>query len=173
MNIVHVYAKNIDVFVDAVKGTDCKLNASSDLKYMIGSLRSFNARDIIGLVVFANPLTKRCVKLVQQFDDLFVFKKLPIIIINDAATELVKQGVFHVKNSRLFALDSEENSISDIDVSSVFTTIFSYTSDLYDLSVIPAEKARTKKYRTGEAKELEMSEQLASLLEHLKGSGTQ
>lgn len=170
MNIVHVYAKNLEIFVDAVKGTDCKLNASCDINYMLGSLRNFNARDVVGLIVFANPMTKKCTELVKRFDDLFVFKRLPIIVISDAATALYEQGYFRTKHSKVFLMDSEEDSISDLDISSIFTTIFAYTSSLYDLSVIPAEKARRNKYKTGEAKELVMSDQLSSLLDHLKGS---
>lgn len=169
MKIVHVYAKNIQMFVDAVEGTDCKLNASKDLDYMMNSLQNFNSRDVIGLVVFANPFTKKCISLIEKFDSLHVFKKMPIVVVSDAATELRSQGIFNVKYSKLFVLDSEDNTISDLDISTIFTTLLAYTDSVYDLTLCPAEKSRDVSSHAGEASEKVMSEQLTSLLEYLKG----
>ena len=102
------------MFADAVDGTECRLNASQDLDYLVASLQQFNARDVLGLVLFANPLTKKCLKLIRKFDDLFVFQHLPIIIISDEASALKAAGYFKVKNSTVYTLDSEDNSLSDI-----------------------------------------------------------
>ena len=170
MKIVHVYAKNIQMFVDAVKDTDCRLNASKDIDYLLGSLQNYNARDVMGLVIFANPMTKKCLKLIRKFDELFVFKEMPIVVVCDTATELHSRGYFRVKNSKLFLVDSEENSLSDVELNAIFTTLVSFTGTMYDLSVCPPE---VKDYHptgaNGDA-DPQMSEQLKALLKSLKGS---
>lgn len=168
MKIVHVYAKNIQMFDDAVKDTECRLNASQDLDYLVASLQQFNARDVLGLILFANPLTKKCLKLIRKFDDLFVFKRLPIVIISDQATALKEAGYFRVKHSDVYVVDSEDNSISDIELKAVFTTMIASTDDIYDLSVIAAEKKVKEYARThGEITDRRMSPQLIDLLKRI------
>lgn len=170
MKIIHVYAKNVQAFVEAAKDTDCRLNASSDLDYMLNSLQNYNARDVMGLVVFANPMTKKCLKLIQAFDELFVFKKMPIIVINDDVAQLRDRGILKVKNSKLFLVTSEENSISDIDMAQIFVTLLTFSDALYDLSICPPEVKAKVVNRVGERKEIEMSTQLLEFLDFLKRS---
>ncbi len=168
MKIVHVYAQNVQMFADAVDGTECRLNASKDLDYLVSSLQQFNARDVLGLVLFANPMTKKCLKLIRKFDDLFVFKRLPIVIISDDATALKDAGYFRVKHSDIYVVDSEDNSISDVELNAVFTTLIASTDEVYDLSVIPAERKMKDYARThGEREEKRMSQQLIDLLKQL------
>lgn len=168
MKIVHIYAKNIKMFVDAVEDTDCRLNASTDLNYLISSLQRYNVRDVLGLIIFSNPMTKKCLKLMHAFDDLFVFKRLPIIIISDDADELKEAGYFKVNNSDLYTVNSEDNSISDIDINNIFTTLIASSDEVYDLSAIPAEKKLRDYARThGEKTERQMSQQLVELLKYL------
>lgn len=168
MKIVHVYAKNLQMFIDAVKDTDCHLNASSDINYLLGSLQNYNARDVVGLVVFANPMTKKCLELIRKFDNLFVFKRMPIIVINDNATGLKEKGYFKVNNSELYVLNSEENSISDLDICSIFVTLLAYNDSIYDLSVCPLEHPKTLHNKVGDRKELVMSEELNILLKDIE-----
>lgn len=170
MKIVHVYAQNIQMFVDAVKDTDCRLNASKDIDYLLGSLQNYNARDVMGLVVFANPMTKKCLKLIRKFDDLFVFKQMPIIVVCDTASDLHARGYFHVKNSKLFLVNSEDNSLSDVELNAIFTTLVSFSDTMYDLTVCPPEVKEDTASGAGGDVEPEMSEQLVSLLQSLKGS---
>lgn len=165
MKLIYVYAKNLDVFVEAAKDTDCRLNASVNVDYMLSSLSSFNARDVLGLIVFANPMTKKCLKLIKSFDDLFTNR--PIIVINDDAKNLFEAGYLRVK-SDLFLINSEENSISDVDINSAFATILAYQGKLYDLSVCPLEHKKVdNKDKDKEFKVKEMSEELKSLLESI------
>lgn len=166
---MYVYAKNLEVFVDAVKDTDCKLNASSDIDYLLKSITNFNSRDVMGLVVLANPMTKKCVELIQRFDSLFVFKPLPIIIINDFVHELWEQGKIKVKHSNVYLLQSEDNSISDLDVRSIFTTLLAFSDNVYDLSQCSLEHDRDSKKDASIKKELVMSEELSNLLKQLEG----
>lgn len=168
MKIVHVYAKNIQMFVDAIEGTDLRLNASQDLDYLVSSLQQFNARDILGLVIFANPMTKKCLTLIKKFDSLFVFRRFPIIIISDEASALRDAGYFRVRHSDVYCVDSEDNSISDIEMNAIFTTLLTHSDELYDLSVIPDERRSKEFVRThGEAKRATMSPQLVQLLNQL------
>lgn len=171
MKIVHVYSQNIQMFVDAVQGTDCRLNASRDINYLLGSLHNYNARDVMGLIVFANPMTKKCLRLIRKFDDLFVLQPMPIVVINDTATELYQQGYFKVKHSKLYLLDSEENSLSDIELNSIFTTLISFSDYMYDLSVCPPEVKGEFPSGAENKADTKMSEQLENLLQSLKGSG--
>lgn len=172
MNIIHIYARNLQMFVDAVKDTDCKLNASKDINYMLRSIQNYNSRDVVGLVVFANPITKKCVQLVKDFDQLHAFRKMPIVIVSDAAVEICEQGLFPVKNSKLFALNSEDNTISDLDISTIFTTILAYSNAVYDLSLCPAERQVRNTGVGKEARQLVMSEQLTVLLKQLEGGSS-
>lgn len=173
MKIVHVYAKNIQMFVDAIEGTDLRLNASQDLDYLVSSLQQFNARDILGLVIFANPMTKKCLTLIKKFDSLFVFRRFPIIIISDEASALRDAGYFRVRYSDVYCVDSEDNSISDIEMNAIFTTLLTHSDELYDLSVIPDERKNKEFVRThGEAKHATMSPQLVQLLNQLGRSAS-
>lgn len=172
MKIVHVYAQNIQMFADAVEGTECRLNASKDIDYLLSSLQQYNVRDVLGLIVFANPLTKKCIKLLKRFDDLFVFKRLNVVVISDNATELNAAGYFKLKHSNVYVVDSEDNSISDIELNAVFTTLIAATDTIYDLSVIPAEKKVADYARThGEREEKHMSPQLVRLLQQIERGG--
>lgn len=166
MEIVHVYAKNITIFDKAVEGTECKVNAYTRIQPLIQSLTAFNARDVLGLVVFANPFTKGCLRLIKAYDELFLFKMTPIIIVSDNAVELVRNGAIKVRNSKLFALDSIDDSVSDTDINKIFSTLVLYNSKVYDLSVCGMEddkvEARPKE------KSLEMSDELVKLLSDLK-----
>ena len=168
MKIIHVYAKNLQIFIDAVKDTDCKLNASKDINYLLGSLQNYNGRDVLGLIVFANPVTKKCLKLVKKFDQLFVYKQMPIIIVTDNAKEMYKSGYFHVKNSKVFLIDSEDNSISDVDLSAIFTTLLAFSDSMYDLSVCPPENHKHELEAKSESREIKMSDKLVSLFKSLK-----
>lgn len=170
MKIVHVYAKNLDMFVDAVKGTDCRLNASKDVDDLMNSLQNYNARDVMGLVIFANPFTKKCIKLLRKFDELFVFKEMPIVVVCDNASELHAEGYLKVKHSKLFLIDSEENSLSDVELNSIFTTLISFSDSMYDLSVCPPEVKTVVADGTKGDQEPQMSEQLRTLLETIEGS---
>lgn len=170
MKIVHVYTQNVQMWVDAVSGTDCRLNASRDIDYLLSSLHSYNARDVLGLIVFANPMTKKCLRLIKKFDELFVLQPMPIIVINDQATALHQQGYFKVRHSKLYLLDSEENSLSDIELNSIFTTLISYSTYMYDLSVCPPEVKAELPSGADDKADVKMSEQLQNLLQTLRGS---
>ena len=167
MKIVHVYAKNIQMFVDAVEGTDLCLNASVDLDYLLDSLQNFNARDVVGLVLFANPFTRKCVKLIEKFDNFFSFRPMPIILINDQATALYRAGHIKVSNSKLFLIDSEENSIADTELNSIFVTLLTFYDSMYDLSVCAREHVKLQPKNIVE-QELRMSDELAEFLSSIK-----
>lgn len=169
MKIVHVYAQNIQVFVDAVKDTDCRLNASRDLNYLLSSLSNYNAKDVLGLIIFANPMTKKCLKLLEKFDRLFVYQQMPVVIISDRVQDLYKEGYLKVKHSKLYLVTSEENTISDIDVSAIFTTLLASADEIYDLSGCSMEKSKRQLIASGFEEDDKMSESLLSLLEIIQG----
>ena len=150
MKVIHLYARNLTLFEDALDGTGCRVNGSKDLGYMHKSLTSFNARDVMGLIVFRSPMTKKTLKLVRAFDDLFVFDPKPIVIISDQATALYASGKIKVKNSPLFLVDSEENTISDIDLKRVLATLSCVADEMYDMSEIEARRVREVKDRAAE-----------------------
>lgn len=170
MKIVHVLAKNMQMFIDAVEGTDCRLNASQDIEYLINSFQNFNARDVLGLVVFANPITKKCIKLVSKFDSLFVFRQMPIILISDNITDVWNQGFFKVENSKVFLVQSEDNSISDVEIRQIFTTLLAFSDSVYDLSACPLENKKKNQNHSGQECPRQMSEQLSAFLNSLNRS---
>lgn len=167
MKIVHLYAKNLDIFTPDKNDVGWSINASTKVSDIIDSLYNFNVRNVLGLVVFANPITKNCLRLIKAFDSLFVFDKLPIVVISDNASELVADGTIKVKNSRLFALDSEENTISDIDVRRVFSTLLICNSEIYDLEPCGfGEDIKTERPDV-DSRSLEMSDELRGLLKDI------
>lgn len=167
MRIVHVYAQNLEIFADMVEGTDCRICASSNIDDVFASLYNFNARDVIGLVIFANPFTKKCAKLVRAFDQLFVFSQMPIVIVADNASELVA-NYLRVKHSELLAVNSDENSISDTDLKRIFATLVIKGIDLYDLSVCGLdEESIAAQSAKPPVNSLEISDELKQLLEEI------
>lgn len=140
MKIVHLYAQNLEIFNDALEATGCRVNGSANLDYLIKSLPNYNAREVMGLVVFRQHMTKKTLKLIKAFDELFVFSPLPIIVIADDASELYAHGKLKVRNSPLFLIDSEDGTISDIDLRRIFTTLCCMSDTMYDLSSIETAK---------------------------------
>lgn len=138
MKILHVLSSNLDIFSRAVEGTACRINGSCDIKYLAKSLQDFNARDVLGLVVFKQFLTKKMVKMVEQFDELLQFNPKPIVIICDNATALYAAGALRVRNSPLFLVDSIEGTMSDTDLRRIMATVCCLSDDIYDLSGIPS-----------------------------------
>ena len=136
MRIVHVHSLNIQLFEDAVAGTGCYVNGNINPSKLLHSLQEYNARDVIGLIVFRRHLTKNCLKLIQYFDKLFEFAPRPIIVVCDDAFALHREGKLKVSNSPLYLIDSVDGTISDIDVSRIFTTLSFSVGEPYDLSVL-------------------------------------
>lgn len=163
-----MYTKNVQMFIDAVDGTNIKLNASENIDYLSSSFQNYNARDVLGLVIFANPVTKKCLRLAKKFDNLNVLHPMPIVVVSDNATGLYAKGYFHARHSKVYLVNSEENAISDVDLDRIFTTLIVSSGDPYDLSVVPAErKAKTKP--TGiSLMQVKMSDELALLLDKLE-----
>ena len=168
MKIVHVYAQNLKIFSQALDGTGCRINGSRKLDYMYKTLSKFNTRDVMGLVVFRSPMTKKTLKYIQAFDEFFMFTPQPIIVISDQITDLYRAGKIKVKYSKLFLVDSIDNTISDIDIKRIFATLSCMSGDMYDLSEIEAFRAaESEKVRAREAenKQLLADEVLSSLAE--------
>lgn len=144
MKIVHVYAQNLKIFEDALDGTGCKVNGSCRLSTLQKSFPNFNVRDTLGLVVFSRVMTRKTLKLIQSFDELFVFNPLPIVVVCDDAVQLVEQGKIKTKHARLFALNSESGTISDVDLNRIFTTIACEADEIYYLDDVEKENAVNK-----------------------------
>lgn len=154
MKIVHVYARNLKIFNDALEGTGCRVNGSQSLDYMFKSLSNYNARDVMGLIVFRQHLTVKTLDLIHAFDDLFVFNPLPVIVACDDATELVAERKLVVKNSPLFVVNSIDGTISDLDLQRMFTTLSVVSGTMYDLSAFDQNNRTTVTGDTVERKDL-------------------
>lgn len=170
MKIVHLYAQNLQAFVDAVKGTECRLHASRDINYLIANMQNYNVRDVMGLIVFANPMTKKCLRLISKFDNLYVYQSLPVIIISDNVQELYQAGYFKVKHSTLYLVTSEEDSISNVDMDAIFTTLLASTESIYDLSGCAAERKPIEPVTSKFEEKIEIPSDVLNLLETLEGS---
>lgn len=133
MKIVHIYSGNLSVFEDVLKGTGCCLNGSRNAQYLQKSFPNYNVRDVLGLIVFQQHITKRTLRLVKTFDDYFVFSPKPIVIVCDEAIELFQAGRIVVKNSPLYLIDSMDGTISDVDIERIFTTFVCVSGEMYDL----------------------------------------
>lgn len=131
MKIIHLHALNIPIFADALRDTECILNASIKIDDVINSLQRFNGRDVLGLVVFRTPLTKKCLRLIKAFDETFIFKQLPIIVVSDYES----LNMVTVKHSKLYKLESDDNTISDVEINKIMTTLLLESSTVYDLSI--------------------------------------
>lgn len=136
MKIVHLCANNLQIFEDALEGTGCKVCGTRKPSDARKAFAMYNARDVMGLVVYRQYLTKRLLSLIRAFDDMFVFDPKPIVLVCDDAEELCKTKVVKTKNSPLFAVNSVDGTISDIDICQIFTTLSCLSNEMYDLSEI-------------------------------------
>lgn len=142
MNIVHVYSQNLELLNPMVEGTQCHLNGSDDIERLAKSFSRYNARDVMGLIVHSGKFfTRRQAGLIAEFDRLFEFRHLPIILACDEAKDLVASGIVRVKNSRLFPVASVEGTLSDIDLDRIFATIAICSGEIYHLQNRSANKA--------------------------------
>lgn len=133
MKVVHVYSRHLKIFEDALADTGCCMNGTKDLNYLMKSLPNFNARDVLGLVIFRQHLTKKTLRLVRTFDELFVFNPRPIIVMCDEATELYSTRVLKVKSSPLFLVNTLSGTVSDVELRRVFTTLVCMSSEMYNV----------------------------------------
>ena len=134
MRIVHVHSLNLQLFEDAVSGTGHFVNGSTDPIKLLKSLQEYNARDVVGLVIFRRHLTKNCLRLLQYFDKLFELSPKPIVVVCDEAFALYRSGKLHVNNSPLYLVDSIDGTISNIDLGRIFTTLSFSVGDPYEFS---------------------------------------
>lgn len=134
MKIIHVYAQNLKIFEDALDGTGCRINGARDMRFLQKSFSNFNARDVMGLIVFRRYMTKKTLRMIQAFDELFVFAPVPIIIVCDDATALCKSKKVKTKYAPLFAVDSVDGTISDIDINKMLTTLCCFSNEMFDMS---------------------------------------
>lgn len=168
MKIIHIYAQNLELFSDLVNGTECRINGSVNLNDVIDSIQFYNARDVLGLIVFANPVTKGCLRLIEEFDNYFSLNSKPIILIADNATELVDTRTVRTKHCKLYPLDSEEDTISDVELNMVFSTLTILGTSVYDLSSIGmVDEKQPKELLTPDRTNLTMSDDLMELLHDL------
>ena len=100
------------------------------------SLAQYSARDVLGLVVYRQHLTKRLLGLIQAFDELFMFDPKPIIVVCDDATALYHERKLKVTYSPLFTVDSVDGTISDVDVDRIFTTLCCASGTPYDFTAV-------------------------------------
>ena len=134
MKILHVFSRNLDIFSEAVEGTSCRINGSCDITYLSRSLQDYNARDVLGLVIFVKTLTKKLVKLISQFDELFFFNPKPIVVACENAEALYAASAFSVHNSPLFLVNTVDGTISDTDLRQIMATVCCLSGGIYDLS---------------------------------------
>lgn len=136
MKIVHLCADNLQIFEDSLEGTGCKVCGARKVSDVKKAFALYNARDVMGLVVYKQYLTKRLLGLIKAFDDMFVFEPKPVVLVCDDAEELCKAKTVKTKNSPLFAVNSIDGTISDIDICRIFTTLSCLSNEMYDLSDI-------------------------------------
>lgn len=162
---MHIHTGNLEIFEKALEGTGCHINGSRDANYMIKSLANYNRRDVVGLVVYRKHLTRKVLKLIHDFDRMFVFNPPPIVVICDDAQQLYGERKLRVKHSPLFLINSLEGTISDVDVRRVLATITMWSEPLYDLEAVEEKhkpRARTLEEHVQEATRL-MDEVLAEV----------
>lgn len=147
MKILHVHAKNLKIFEDALDSTACRVNGSQDLDYLLKSLTRYNCRDIMGLVIFRQTLTRKTLRLIRAFDELFIFDPRPIVVICDDAEQLYKEHKLRVKYAPLFLVNSVDGTISDADIRRVMTTLSCMTGEIYDLSEVEAKHRKREQSR--------------------------
>ena len=164
MKVVHIFAENVQLFVDYLAGTDIVPNASKDIKMMKSTISRYNARDVGGFIAFQTPVRRSTLEWVKQIDDFFELAPKPIIFISDQASALVSSGVLKTKNCPLYTVDSLDNSIGDIELNRVFTTIVLSSTEIYDLSFADRQKEKITK-QPREWSVLEPSDSLRELLE--------
>ena len=171
MQIVHIHSSNLGIFEEALEGTGCHINGSRDVDYMIKSLSNYNCRDIMGLIVYRKHLTRKVLRLIRTFDNMFVFNPLPIVVICDDAQQLYAEKKLRVKNSPLFLLNSLDGTISDVDVRRVFATLCMLSEPMYDLSAVEARhKPRTPTFEEKAKKAALLADDVLATVKKLGGS---
>lgn len=136
MKIVHVCAKNLQLFEDIIAGTGYKINGFQSAVQLESTLSRFNARDVLGLVIYQKHMTKGSLHLMRTFDAMFTFAPKPIIIVCDDAKEISKTKMFSMHHCTIYPLNSVDGTISDKDLNRIFTTLACLGDDMYDLSAI-------------------------------------
>lgn len=169
MKILHIFSRNLDIFSEAVEGTSCRINGSCDITYLSKSLQDYNARDVLGLVIFVKTLTKKLVKLISQFDELFFFSPKPIVVACDNAEALYAASAFSVHNSPLFLINTIDGTISDTDIRQIMATVCCLSGDIYDLSSLSSiVKSRLVSKESKKVNEETLSDDVLKELEDLR-----
>lgn len=121
------------MFEEVLDGTGCCINGSREVDQLMKSIPNYNVRDVLGLIVFKQHLTRRVLHLIKMFDELFVLSPRPIVVICDNAEELYSSKVLRVKNSPLYLVNALGGTVSDLDLRRVFTTLVCVSGDMYNI----------------------------------------
>lgn len=133
MKIVHVLANNLNIWQNAVAGTDCLINGYIDIDELIESLPQYNIRDVIGFIFFPNSLTQSFFNKIYLFDNFFIYSRTVIVLIGDNSDNFIEQQDIKFKHIDLYSLNSENGSISDTDINNIFTLLLASYGDVYKI----------------------------------------
>ena len=168
MKITHVCSRNLEIFDSIVKGSGYYVSGMTEPEELKKAISSYNAGDVLGLIVHTGTLTKHHISLIKYFDDLFLYAPRPIILLCDNATTIAPKIASKLKSCSVHPRDTVEGTVSDADLDNAFTTLCCTTLPVYDLSVVekPIHKENEKQEFSGSP--LDLFEQAEKLFKEME-----
>lgn len=131
MKIIHLLANNIKVWSSFLQKTEYHVNAYTDLGGLNKSLIQYNARDILGFILFPDNMDESVWKFLKRIDRMYQFRKMPVILISNNTDSEVVSTKKDFTSLEIYSIVAEDNSISDLDINNSILLLLALNDCVY------------------------------------------
>lgn len=133
MKIVHLLAKNLEIWDSYMNNTDCFVNAYVDLAELKDSIIKFNSRDVLGFILYPDSISSDILDFLEYIDKAFSFRRIPVIIIVSTADKSIQALQKHYDSLDIYMLNDEDKSISDVDINNSILFLLAANDAVYTI----------------------------------------
>lgn len=132
MKIIHLLANNIKIWAEYLDGTEYYVNAYTNIEDLETSIVNFNARDVLGFILYPSNISTSFLEFLDRIDKKFVTKITVILVThqNDKGLQYIS-GRYKLLN--IYNIISEDNSISDVDINNAIILLLASNDAIYPL----------------------------------------
>ena len=133
MKIIHLLANNIKIWAEYLDKTEYYVNAFTTIDDLEESIIKFNARDVLGFILYPSSLNTAFLNFLSRIDKMYV-TSIPVILITSPEEDKTLQSLANKCTLLdIYNIVSEDNSISDIDINNSITLLLAANDAIYPL----------------------------------------
>lgn len=130
MKVIHLLANNIRVWADFLNKTEYYVNAYTSVKELEKSIVRFNARDVLGFILYPDFISEEFVRFLDRISESYM-TKMPVIIITEPNEKFISQLSGRYPTLDIYHVEAEDNTISDLDIKNSIVLLLAYNDNIY------------------------------------------